>query len=73
MIRLSLGFIPRKVAVRLGKSSLRMAIPRNGRPTVSCIWDARLKQRPRRLKLATRTTDLIRSRMSDYHGRHLHP
>jgi hypothetical protein len=73
VIRLFLGYSPRKVAVRLGIPGRRMVISPTGKPAVSCIWDARLKQRPRRLKLSTRASDLIRSRNSAHHGRRLHP
>lgn len=72
MIRLAFGSIPRKVTVRLGTTEhLTHTVKQNG-AAVSCVWDTRLKARPRRLKLATRTANLIKPRMSTYHGRYLY-
>lgn len=72
MIRLSFGSVPSKVVVRLGKTT---TLTHNDAPrpkAVSCIWDNRLKRRPRRLNLATRTTALVNPRMNSYHGRYLY-
>lgn len=72
MIRLSFGSMPSKVVVKLGTSNnLTYTTPR--RPArVSCVWDARLRERPRQLKLTTRTAHLIQPRLSSYHGRFLY-
>lgn len=74
MIRLGFGSTPVKVIVRLGKHSNLTCNATPARPnrTVSCIWDSRLKARPRRLKLATRRAELTTPRMSSYHGRFLY-
>ncbi len=72
MIRLTFGSIPRKVVVKLGKANnLTYTAPQQP-ARVSCIWDTRLRARPRQLKLITRTAHLIKPRLSSYHGRHLH-
>ena len=74
VIRLGFGSTPGKVIVRLGKHSnlTYNATPARPTRTVSCIWDTRLKVRPRRLKLATRKAELLTPRMSSYHGRYLY-
>lgn len=72
MIRLAFGSTPRKVRVRLGTATSLSVTPVPQRPAVSCIWDKRLRSRPRRLRLATRTASLIQPRMSSYHGRYLY-
>lgn len=72
VIRLAFGSTPTKVTVRLGtKSNLTRNLTMKPR-VVSCIWDSRLKPRPRGLRLATRTTLSIKPRMSNYHGRYLY-
>lgn len=75
MIRLGFGSTPTKVIVRLGKHSNLTydATPSDHTTkTVSCIWDNRLRSRPKRLKLATRRAALLTPRMSSYHGRYLY-
>lgn len=72
VIRLAFGSMPTKVIVRLGtKSNLIHTIDKEPR-RVSCIWDNRLRSRPRQLRLTTRTTTLLSPRMSNYHGRYLY-
>lgn len=72
MIRLAFGSAPRKVVVRLGETHT-LTHTENIRPkTVSCVWDTRFRNRPRRLALATRDTALINPRMNSYHGRYLY-
>gem|GEM_PF-2425071 len=75
MIRLGFGSTPTKVTVRLGKhSNLTYNAPQAAQQsrTVSCIWDNKLRHRPRQLKLSTRRADLLTPRMSSYHGRYLY-
>jgi len=71
VIRLAFGSIPRKVTVRLGFAGRLAPNPLGGR-TVSCLWDARYKQRPRRLRMAGRLLEPMWSRTGDIHGRNLH-
>lgn len=72
MIQLSFGSVPRKVVVRLGKKDTLTRTPDMRPGTVSCIWDNRLRHKPRRLELTTRTTHLTNPRLSKYHGRYLY-
>lgn len=72
MIRLAFGSVPSKVIVRLGKTNTLTRMTQTRPKTVSCIWDARLRRRPRRLNLSTRDTALINPRMNSYHGRYLY-
>ncbi|BDQ34322.1 hypothetical protein JCM14722_18640 [Pseudodesulfovibrio portus] len=72
MIRLAFGAVPNAVAVRFGK---KHTPTRNTgvRPSkVSCVWDSRLRFRPRRLALTTGATPPTSPRMSSYHGRYLY-
>lgn len=72
MIQLVFGSVPRKVVVKLGNAS-NLTYTAPSQPTrVSCVWDSRLRARPKQLKLTTRTAHLINPRLSKYHGRYLY-
>lgn len=72
MIRLSFGAVPSKVVVRLGKKNSLLHTPGIRPDAVSCVWDSKLRSRPRRLTVSTRSTPGINPRMSNYHGRYLY-
>ncbi|MGL1863384.1 MAG: hypothetical protein OCC46_12740 [Pseudodesulfovibrio sp.] len=72
MIRLSFGSIPRKVIIKLGKSNNLTYETAQKPRAVSCIWDSRLRSRPKLLKLATRSPNILKPRMSNYHGRYIY-
>jgi len=70
VIRLAFGSIPRKVTVRLGFAGRLAPNPRGGQ--VACLWDARYKQRPRRLRMTGRLLEPTWPRTGDTHGRRLY-
>lgn len=72
MIRLTFGSVPKTVKVRLGTHSTLTSNPAIRPSRVSCVWDGRLRSRPRRLALALGAGLPLNPRMSSYHGRYLY-
>lgn len=72
MIRLAFGGTPTTVVVRLGRKNPLTLNPGLRPARVSCVWDARLRRRPRRLALTAGGAPPVSPRMSSYHGRYLY-
>lgn len=75
MIRLGFGSIPTRATVRLGKHSnltFNANFLRQPARSVSCLWNNRLRHRPRRLKLTAHRPRLLTTKMSIYDERNIY-